>query len=74
MKTNRMRIVCRYKAPAVLVNAGETRSVVASETVIIARALSLLIGIEFRDGTRYPPRLTYSQACDVVRWCEGGAA
>jgi hypothetical protein len=70
MKTNRMRIVCRYKAPAVLVNAGETRSVVGSETAVIARALSLLYSVI----GEHPGRLTYSQACDVVRWCEGGAA
>lgn len=70
MKTNRMRVVRTPCPAAVLVNAGETRSVVGSETAVIARALSLLIGVI----GEHPGRLTYSQACDVVRWCEGGAA
>lgn len=73
MKTNRMRVVRTPCPAAVLVNAGETRSVVGSETAVIARALSLLIGVIGVIG-EHPGRLTYSQACDVVRWCEGGAA
>lgn len=39
-----------------------------SETDAIARATSLLAGIEFTDGTRHPDTLTHAQAQDVLRW------
>lgn len=32
------------------------------------RAVSLLAGIEFADGTRHPDTLTLDQAQDVLRW------
>lgn len=32
------------------------------------RAVSLLVGIEFLDGTRHPDTLTLDQARDVLRW------
>jgi hypothetical protein len=66
----KLRPVRTQRPEHVLVNAGETRSVVGSETDTIARALSLLHSVI----GEHPGRLTYSQACDVVRWCEGGAA
>lgn len=68
MKPNRMRVVS--VAPVVaLVNEDESRSFTGYENHIIARGLSLLYSVL----GEHPGRLTYSQACDVVRWCEGGA-
>lgn len=72
MKTrNRMiRIVDEVCAPpvAVLVNANESLSVVASDNHTIARAQSILIGI-----VGHPGRLTPEQANDVLRWHATGA-
>lgn len=39
-----------------------------AETLVKMRAGSLLMGVEFRDGERYPPPLTLDQAVDVVAW------
>lgn len=39
-----------------------------AETDAIARATSLLAGMDFIDGTRHPDTLTLSQAQDVLRW------
>jgi hypothetical protein len=69
MKHNRIRAVPTVKASAVLVNAGESRSVVASETDVIARALSLLYGVI----GEHPGRMTYPQACDVIDWANATA-
>lgn len=51
-------------ASVILVNAGESRSVVGSETDTIARAMSILYGVI----GGHPGRLTYAHACDVVMW------
>jgi hypothetical protein len=64
MKHTQIRAVPTVRTSAVLVNAGESRSVVASETDVIARALSLLYGVI----GEHPGRLTYPQACDVIDW------
>ena len=39
-----------------------------AETDARMRALSLLTGVEFADGTRHPDTLTLDQAQDVLRW------
>jgi hypothetical protein len=51
---------------ATLINAGESRSVVADETTEIASAMSILYGLI----GEHPGRVTYAQACDVVMWSE----
>lgn len=63
----RLRVVNR-KPGRVLVNDGETRSVVGSDNHAIASAMSLLIGTEFRDQSSHPGRLTPGQARDVIAW------
>lgn len=63
MKLRKFRAVPN-SASVILVNAGESRSVVGSETDTIARALSILYGVI----GEHPGRMTYPQACDVVMW------
>lgn len=70
MNAPRMRVVRAAPSPAgELVNANESRSVVASDNHTIARAQSILIGI-----VGHPGRLSPEQADDVMRWHAGGAA
>lgn len=57
-----------HATPMRPVNAGESTSCVGSENDVIARAYSLLAGVEFKDESRHPGRLNYKQACDVVSW------
>ena len=47
----------------------ETLSVVGSETTAIARALSITVGLECRNGRACSP-LTYAQALDIIAWRE----
>ena len=47
----------------------ETLSVVGAETTAIARALSITVGLECRNG-RTPSPLTYAQALDIIAWRE----
>lgn len=64
----RIRAVRTERSEPVLVNAGESRSVVGSETDTIARAMSILIGYQ-RDGLIHDCRnIPYTQARDVVAW------
>jgi hypothetical protein len=58
--------------PIRAVNADESKSCVGSENDVIARGYSLLVGIEYKDRTRHPGRLSYEHARDVVSWaCNG---
>lgn len=50
--------------PPVLVNEGETRSVVGSDNHAISCAMSILIGVL----GEHPGRLTPDQARDVLAW------
>ncbi len=69
-RNRRMRIVSALPASSSTpVNAGETLSVVASDNTVIARAMSILVGI-----VGHPGRLTPEQARDVVAWAEGATA
>ena len=36
------------------------------------RAVSVLFGIEFLDGTRHPDAISLDQAHDVLRWANAG--
>ena len=54
--------------PMRAVNADESKSCVGSENDVIARGYSLLAGIEYKDRSRHPGRLSYEQARDVVSW------
>lgn len=47
----------------------QSRSCVASETTAIARALSITVGLECRNGRQCSP-LTYAQALDIIAWRE----
>lgn len=67
MKIRRLHIA-PFIATRRMVNAGESHSVVASETTEIARALSLLAGHRFRDESQHPGNLTLAQARDVIAW------
>ena len=60
----RIRAVRTERSECVLVNAGDSRSVVGSETDTIARAMSILYGVI----GEHPGRLTYTQARDVIAW------
>ena len=51
--------------PAILTNAGQTKSVVGSDNNLIARAGSLLYAVE---RTHNGPCLTPEQARDVLAW------
>ena len=42
---------------------------IGSETTAIARALSILVGIECRNGRECSP-ITYQQALDIIAWRE----
>jgi hypothetical protein len=57
--------------PQRAVNADESKSCVGSENTVIARGYLLLVGIEYKDRTRHPGRLSYEQARDVVSWARG---
>lgn len=67
MNRMRLRLASTRPTPRVI-NAGESHSVVASETTEIARALSLLAGHRFRDESQHPGNLTLAQARDVIAW------
>jgi hypothetical protein len=62
MTTRHLRSITTREYPAQLVNAGRSRSVVGSENNIIARALSVLVGVV----GRHPGNLTIDQARDVI--------
>lgn len=64
MKPRTLRLLEKKSAPAVLVNANESRSVVGSDNNIIASAISILFGVI----GEHPGRLTYTQARDVIAW------
>ena len=64
MTTRHLRSITPREQPAQLVNAGRSRSVVGSENDIIARALSVLIGVI----GKHPGNLTIDQARDVIAW------
>ena len=58
------KLVRFNKTDPVLVNAGETRSVVGSDNTAIAAAMSILYGVL----GEHPGRLTPDQARDVIAW------
>lgn len=46
----------------------------AYHNTLAARAMSLLVGMEFADGDKHPPILPADQAADVIRWAENNYA
>lgn len=66
MNLRRLRSIRRADvSPAACVNADQTKSIVASDNTIIARAMSLLYAVERTHGGSC---LTPDQARDVLRW------
>jgi hypothetical protein len=58
-----LKLIRAAKPRAKLVNEGQTRSVVGSDNDLIARAMSLLIGI-----VGHPGNITPDQARDVIEY------
>lgn len=62
---NPLKLIRAGKPRAKLVNEGQTRSVVGSDNHLIARAMSLLVGI-----VGHPGNITPDQARDVIAWAD----
>lgn len=58
-----LKLIRAGKPRATLVNEGQTRSVVGSDNDLIARAMSILIGM-----VGHPGNITPDQARDVIAW------
>lgn len=62
-RETRIKIVPAAPVKSVLVNAGESRSVVGSENNLIARAISVMSS----SGVRHAGRITVDQAISILK-------